>query len=126
MYRTLWKSPPTISSTDPEIIQCVRDVFEGKNESRIADPKNFSETHYYFIDIHDESTVSGNMLDMVARIEYDTTFLEQHLSAIRIFHILVALIAAILGLFIAYLLAYHISRPVQRIIDDINRIAVVI
>ncbi len=123
MYRTLWKSPPTISSTDPEIIQCVRDVFEGKNESRIADPKNFSETHYYFIDIHDESTVSGNMLDMVARIEYDTTFLEQHLSAIRIFHILVALIAAILGLFIAYLLAYHISRPVQRIIDDINRIA---
>ncbi|HOL40741.1 MAG TPA: ATP-binding protein [Methanospirillum sp.] len=123
MYRTLWSNSVTKTYSDPETIRQVQNTFKGAERIRISDPSNFSEVFYYFIDISDESTVSGNMLDMVARIDYDTTTLHKHLNSIWFFHVLVALIAGLLGVFIAYLLAYHITRPIHRIIDDINRIA---
>ena len=123
MFRTLWNNNDQKRTSDPAAIRYVQSAFKGADRTEISDPANFSETFYYFIDISDETTVSGTMLDMVARIEYDTTAMQRHLDSMRVFHALVALIAGLLGFFIAYLLAYHITRPIHRIIDDINRIA---
>lgn len=123
MFRTLWSMDDKKRSSDPAAIQYIQKAFQGADRIKISDPVNSSETYYYFIDISDDKTASGTMLDMVARIEYDTTVMQRHLDSIRLFHALVALIAGLLGFFIAYLLAYHITRPIHRIIDDINRIA---
>jgi len=123
MYRALWKGGDSKNDADPAVIQYVNETFRGENRIRISDPVNASEVFYYFIEITDETTPSGAMLNLVARIDYDTAAMQEHLDSLRLYHTLVAIIAALLGFFIAYFLAYHLTRPIQRIINDINRIA---
>ncbi|MDX8551633.1 PAS domain S-box protein [Methanospirillum sp. J.3.6.1-F.2.7.3] len=123
MNRILWSSDGKRTLPNSEVINFVKGSFERGNRTWISDPVNNSEVYYKFIEISDESTVSGNMLDLVARIEYDTSVREAHLNSLKLYHVLVSFIAILLGIFIAYFLANHITRPMRKIIDDINRIA---
>ncbi|PWR74602.1 ATP-binding protein [Methanospirillum stamsii] len=123
MYRSIWTNQLNGKVTDKDIIKQVKNSYLGKNRTAIEDPVNNSELYYFFIEISDNKTVSGNMLDLVGRLEYDTSSRQDHIESILLYHSLIAGIGAILGFFIAYILAYHLTRPLRRIIDDLNRIA---
>jgi PAS domain-containing protein len=56
-------------------------------------------------------------------ITYNTTRITDSLNRLILFHLLVGVCAILLGCLIAYLISRRITRPVQDIVDDADRIA---
>jgi len=108
---------------DPAIHEIIKSVFESRNPVLVPDIRNHSEQQYLFIDSGGEETVSDNMLDIVARVDYDTSEFVSRLNSNFLYHLLIAIISGFSGILLVYLLTRYLTGPISRIIEDIDVIA---
>ena len=57
------------------------------------------------------------------RLTYNTQSIQDSLNELLLFHVIICLVAICIGLVAAFFLARHITRPIKKIIEDVNIIA---
>ncbi|HWQ67930.1 MAG TPA: hypothetical protein VN372_13815, partial [Methanospirillum sp.] len=80
-------------------------VVKTKKPFERVDSPNNTLIRYFYVDIGGNKTVSGNLVDMVTRIEYDTTILNDRIKSALLYHCIVIFLAALLGLIIAFIIS---------------------
>ena len=87
----------------------------------IVDAASFRTTHFLFIDLKDD--LYGSDPSRIVMITYNTQLMKDALNRLLLYHILVALLAIIIGCILAYFLSRRITRPIQAIVADVDLIA---
>ncbi|PKL60251.1 MAG: hypothetical protein CVV33_03640, partial [Methanomicrobiales archaeon HGW-Methanomicrobiales-4] len=114
-------SPP--EETNNKTSDIIRKVFQDQTVTEMENPDLNTIDTYLFIKTGGNETVSDNMLDLVARITYDTYEYKSKILSTFYYHLLIAIISAFLGMFLVYLLTRYLTRPINRIIEDIDQIS---
>jgi len=78
-------------------------------------------THYLLVNLTDAKTATD--MNLVLELTYSDAFLRDRLNGILRFHLLIGLVAILLGVILSYAAAHHITRPITGIIDDADLIA---
>lgn len=78
-------------------------------------------THYLLVNLTDAKTATD--MNLVLELTYSDAFLNDRLNGILRFHLLIGLVAILLGVILSYAAAHHITRPITGIIDDADLIA---
>lgn len=108
---------------NPDTDRYVREAFATRGTIDVEDPVNASLQRYTFVDLGGEETVSDNLLDIVARIDYDTSALTEAIRASFYYHLLIALVSVALGALLIVVVTQQLTRPIDQIIDDIGIIS---
>ena len=98
-------------------------VFSTRNPEIYTDIKNKTVSHYVFIQGQKDDSPSSKYMNRVGNFTYSTKRLDEQITTTLIFHLVIALISVIIGLFFAYGLTRRITSPVDRIIEDIDHIS---
>ncbi|MFH0967565.1 MAG: PAS domain S-box protein, partial [Methanobacteriota archaeon] len=123
MVRPIKKGSPTSEEINNATRDIVETVFQDQTVKEMQNLDKKTEDAYFFIKTGGNETVSDNMLDLVARVTYDRSSYESKLQSTLNYHLLIAIVNVILGIFVAYLLTRFLTRPINRIIEDIAQIA---
>ncbi len=123
MFRSIAEGGSVERYPDNETTVQVKNVFQNRKDMSITDTNGQISERYLFISMGSHDTVSDSLLDMVAHVRYDSSKYSTDLQSNFLYHTLIALISVILSVFLAYLLTRHLTRPIQCIIDDIDKIA---
>jgi PAS domain S-box-containing protein len=97
------------------------EVIRTRSNLEIVDTAGSRTTHFLFIDLHD--TLYGSDPSRVVMITYNTRLMEDALTRLLIYHIVVALIAIVIGCILAFFLSRHMTRPIKAIVEDVDIIA---
>ena len=111
------------SGADDATIAILRQVRETGEPVVVSDSENHTETRYFTVDIEDNTSPINSLMDFYAEVTYTTTQRDatavQSLATYGSIMLLGLVIAALIGI----LVSHRISRPVTKIVDDIDIIA---
>ncbi len=94
----------------------------GNRESYTAsDPENGLSTTYLFANLRDPAVASD--MSLVVELVYSDALLESSLQRILMLHLIVAVLAVLMGIVLAYGTARFLTRPIEEIMQDVGTIA---
>ena len=99
----------------------ISQAITNRSDIEVADPADARTTRYLFVDM--KSDKYGSDPSRIVEITYNTGLIADSLNRLILFHLLVAACAIFLGCLIAFFISRRITRPVQEIADDADRIA---
>jgi PAS domain S-box-containing protein len=108
-------------SPDPDTAIIISRVIQERKSIQQADPLNGKTIKYLFIDLKDPEY--GSDTSLTAELTYNNLLIRDSLNKLLIFRILVALIAVIFCFCAVYLLSKYLARPIEDIVEDVDRIA---
>lgn len=116
----------TLSDPDYEISneqkQVLKDLWDTKDDNMVIEKKNRNNTkRYIFVNLFDDNY--ANDASIMIEFTYTNKILESMLMGKSAYHIAVALGSLFLGLLITSIVAKRITKPINRIADDVNIIA---
>jgi signal transduction histidine kinase len=97
------------------------DAIRTRSNIEVADPAHARIIRYVFVDMHDDRY--GSDPSRIVEITYSTRMIDETLARLLLFHLLVAVFAILLGYLLALFISRRITRPVQEIVSDADRIA---
>jgi PAS domain S-box-containing protein len=106
---------------DNEKIDALGQVVNSRTTYQVENVTRGTTTRYLFIDLVDPDYVSD--VSWILEITYDSARINQVLTQLLGFHAMVALVALALSVVGGTLLSQMLTRPVQRIVSDVDRIA---
>jgi two-component system, NarL family, sensor histidine kinase BarA len=109
--------PGNQSAIDPVAVE----VFLQRDGLEMASPAPGLSTRYIFVDLSDPSYASD--VSRIVRLTYDTAPLDSRLANTLVSHIGLAVLASILTCCVAFPISRRITRPIRRIVEDVDRIA---
>lgn len=110
------------SPADPAAINPVaRAVFEEKQDRTLTDAAAGRFTRYILVDLSAPDTPSDT--SRVIELTYSTAPLDTRLSNIRFSHIILAVFASLAACCIAVPVSRQVTRPIQKIVEDVDIIA---
>ena len=110
------------SPADPAAINPVaRAVFEEKRDRTLTDAAAGRFTRYILVDLSAPDTPSDT--SRVIELTYSTAPLDTRLSNIRFSHIILAVFAGLAACCIAVPVSRQVTRPIQKIVEDVDIIA---
>jgi serine phosphatase RsbU (regulator of sigma subunit) len=105
-----------------EVNRTILDQAFLERESRtVNEPDEDLTIRYLFVDLKSGSTASD--MSLVAEITYSGELLQERLSQVLLFYLLIGLIAVGMGIALAYNFSNYLSRPISGIVEDADRIA---
>ncbi len=110
-----------VSLDDPQTHDYITAVFATENDATIIDTERETETRYIYVNLTDLDYASD--MSGVVEMTYTTAPLRDELENTRLKHCLFALVAILLTCCITFPVANRITRPVRRIADDVDTIA---
>jgi signal transduction histidine kinase/HAMP domain-containing protein len=96
-------------------------TFKNRSDIEVEDPANARTTRYLFVDLKNDKY--GSDPSRIVEITYNTMRINDSLNRLILFHLLVGVCATLLGCLIVVLMSRRITRPVQDIVNDADRIA---
>ena len=96
-------------------------IFEEREGRTIADGAAGTITRYIFVDLSDPGSPSD--ASRIVGLTYATAPLDARIAAVRLGHAVIVLCASLAACCIAIPVSRRITRPVQEIADDVDRIA---
>ena len=99
----------------------VKQVAKERETIQIEDQKNNSITRYLFVDLSNKGYASDT--SWIVELVYDQSAMKAGLNNLLFYHALVAFVAVILTAGIALGLSQQLTKPVQRMVDDIDTIS---
>ncbi len=99
----------------------VKQVAKERGTIQIEDKNNNTFTRYLFVDLSNKGYASDT--SWIVELVYDQSAMKAALNNLLVYHALVALLAVTLTGGIALVLSRQLTRPVQRMVDDIDTIA---
>ena len=121
IYNVLMRPMGATKGTVPAHAASLAAAVESRSTVEFADTVNATLHRYVFVDLLDPASASDPSL--VLEIAYSTLPLEDALLVLGLEHLLIALLAVVLGALFAVGVATVMTRPVRGLVDDIERIA---
>ena len=113
----------TDDNTIPEdpALTYISQAIQTRSDVGIADPEHARIVRYVFVELKQDRY--GSDTSRIVEITYSTRVIDEALKGLILFHLLVALLATILGCLLALFISRRITRPIQEIVSDADRIA---
>jgi len=99
----------------------IADAIRTRSNVEIADPDHARIVRYVFVDLKKDRY--GSDTSRIVEITYSTRLIEDALGRLLLFHLIIALFAIILGCLVALFISRRVTRPIQEIVSDADRIA---
>jgi len=99
----------------------VDEVLVIRKNLEIPDPENARTLRYIFVDL--KGNKSGSDPSRIVEITYNTRSIQNSLNELLLFHVIIGLVAICIGLVAAFFLTRRITRPIKKIVEDVNIIA---
>jgi signal transduction histidine kinase len=99
----------------------ISDAIRTRANVEIADPAHSRVTRYVFVDMKKDRY--GSDTSRIVEITYNTRSINDALERLLLFHLLVGVFAIILGSLLALFISRRVTRPIQEIVSDADRIA---
>jgi signal transduction histidine kinase/HAMP domain-containing protein len=87
----------------------------------IKDPGHARTIRYIFVDLKKDRY--GSDTSRIVEITYNTQMIDDALTRLLLFHLLVAVFATLIGCLLALFISRRVTRPIQEIISDADSIA---
>ncbi|MDO9540057.1 MAG: HAMP domain-containing sensor histidine kinase [Methanocalculus sp.] len=99
----------------------ITDVLQTGTTVTVDDAISATHTRYLFIDLSENDNPPE--MNMVAELVYTTLPIKEKLNDLFITHLMIALLAIMIGSTFAYGLTIIVTRPIHRIVEDTEAIA---
>ncbi len=106
---------------DKEKVEALGQAITSRTTYQTQNATRGTTTRYLFIDLVDQDYASD--VSWILEITYDSARIDKALAELLGFHAMVALVALVLSVAGGTLLSQVLTRPVQRIVSDVDRIA---
>jgi len=99
----------------------VDEILVIRKNLEIPDPENARILRYIFVDLKGNQT--GSDASRIIELTYNMQSIQNELNELLFFHVMIGLIAICIGCVIAFFLTRHVTRPIKKIVEDVNIIA---
>jgi PAS domain S-box-containing protein len=99
----------------------IEKVIQQRRDMTVTLPEIGRTVKYLFIDLKKEQY--GSDASRIVEITYNDAMLEKAIEGHVQFIVLLAFLALTIGIFVAFLLSWYVSKPISKIIHDVNRIS---
>ncbi|MHB8164358.1 MAG: sensor histidine kinase [Methanoregula sp.] len=96
-------------------------VLQQRSDLIVSKPETGQSVKYLFIDLKNEQY--GSDMSRIVEITYDDTLFTKNAGEHAQFHLLVAILALIIGGCLAFVLSRYLTKPIAGIVRDVDRIA---
>ncbi len=101
--------------------EIIETVLETGESLEFENPASDTYTRFLFVDL--SSNDNPPEMNLVAEMTYTTAPNQQQLHNLLMLHLLIAVIAIVIGGILAYTVAETITRPIHRLVDDTKTIS---
>ncbi|MDD1724880.1 MAG: PAS domain S-box protein, partial [Methanospirillum sp.] len=108
---------------EPEDLSRIIQVFKQRKSLKEVSPERREVVRYTFLPVEDTEAPSASEMNLVARIVYSTKEHDAKALEVTLVCILYLVLTAIIAVVGALLVSRYLSRPINRIVEDINSIA---
>jgi len=99
----------------------LKEVIRTRSTLEVSDPAHSTTTRFLYIDLKDDRY--GSDPSRIVMITYNTRLIQEALNRILIYHLVVGLLAIVLGCVAAFFLSRRMAMPIQAIVHDVEIIA---
>ncbi len=99
----------------------LENVLQKRGDISVEKPDAGQSVKYLFIDLKNEDY--GSDLSRIVEITYNDAMFEKNAREQVQFHLLVAILALIIGVCAAFFLSWYLSKPITGIVRDVDRIS---
>jgi len=99
----------------------IEKVIQQRRDMTVTLPEIGRTVKYLFIDLKKEQY--GSDASRIVEITYNDALLEKAFEGHVQFIVLLAILALTIGIFAAFLLSWYVSKPIAKIVRDVNRIS---
>ncbi|PKL70238.1 MAG: hypothetical protein CVV30_02440 [Methanomicrobiales archaeon HGW-Methanomicrobiales-1] len=119
----VWGDLAGNSSVEPDSSTriALEQVTRQRGDLSVARPETGQTVKYLFIDLKSEQY--GSDPSRIVEITYDDTLFMKNAGEHAQFHLLIAILALIVGICSAFVLSRHLSDPIAGIVRDVDRIS---
>ncbi|HDR74205.1 MAG TPA: HAMP domain-containing protein [Methanoculleus sp.] len=106
-----------------DVVALVNRAFSTEMPQEISVPADETQIRYIYLDMPDSECVSSAHMDLVAQITYSQHALNLAIAEQLLYHVIIALVAILLGGVVAFGASRYVSRPVTMLAEDVKTIA---
>jgi two-component system sensor histidine kinase BarA len=106
-----------------DVVAMVNRAFATEMPQEIAIPANETHIRYIYLDMPDSECVSSSNMDLVAQITYTDHALNQAIAGQLLSHSVIALVAIMLGVLVAFGASRFVTRPITMLAEDVAAIS---
>jgi PAS domain S-box-containing protein len=99
----------------------ISDVLKNRKTLEVQDPEHHRMTRYLFVDLKVDKY--GSDPSRIVAITYDLQLIQDALNRLILFQIVAGIAAIIIGCALAYGFSRRLTRPIKKIVEDVNIIA---
>jgi PAS domain-containing protein len=121
IFNTLGFRVDNNTRPDEPVESYLQEVIRTRSNLEVADPENSRTTHFLYVDLQDDRY--GSDPSRIVMITYNTKLIQDALNRLVLYHLLVALVAVVIGCILAFILSRRMMLPIQAIVADAGIIA---
>jgi PAS domain-containing protein len=121
VYNTMGRRVDTNDVPDKSVQVYIDDIIANRKTLEVSDPEHARKTRFIFVDLAVDKY--GSDPSRIIEINYNTRSIQDALTQLMVFHILVGLFVIGLGCIGAFFLIRHITTPIRKIVEDVNIIS---
>lgn len=106
---------------DSSLARTLDTVLRDRESLEIVDPQQGRIIRYLYINLTDPDYAAD--MSLVAELTYNTAMIQDELNRLVVFHLMVGLVALIIGSGIAIIVSRRLTRPIEEIVRDVDQIA---
>ncbi len=99
----------------------ISSILDDRNSREFAHPENGSTVKYLLIDMCND--LYGADMSLIAEITYKNQRMQDKLVYLLGYHLILATIAIISGLLLSLQISRRITRPIEELVEDVDRLA---
>jgi signal transduction histidine kinase/HAMP domain-containing protein len=113
----------TDDNTIPEepALTYISEAIRTRSNVEIPDPDHARVIRYIFVDMKKDQY--GSDTSRIVEITYSTRMIDDALTRLLLFHLLVAVFTILFGCLLALFISRRVTRPIQKIVSDADSIA---
>ncbi|MDD1728570.1 MAG: PAS domain S-box protein, partial [Methanospirillum sp.] len=123
MLRSVSDRNESLFESDSTIKKYINESYITHRTVEVENSYGIITDRFIYIPIGRHETVSDSMMDMVAHITYNPSSYQEKLRSNFYYHLITGFILILLAILMVYFLISHLTRPIRKIIDDIDQIA---
>ena len=106
---------------DPALVSTLDSVLQNRESIELVDAGAGKITKYLYINLTDTDYAAD--MSLIAELTYNTVMIQDELNKLVVFHLMVGLVALIIGSGIAIIVSRRLTRPIEEIVKDVDQIA---
>jgi len=121
IYNSMGRRIDTNSLPEKPVQGYIEEVLKTRKSLDVPRPEQRGITRYLFVDLKTDKY--GSDPSRIIEITYSSQLIQDSLNKLIFYHLVIGFAAISLGMILAFVLTRHITRPIKKIVQDVNIIA---